>query len=522
MTRSGSLARAEFVFDEQAADRACEFFTRYLRHQKGELAGRPLELADWQINEIVRPLFGWKRRDGTRRYRTCYVEIPRKNGKTTIAAGIGLYLLFADGEQGAEIYSAAADREQAAIAFDLARSMVEAEPELRKRAKVFRRSIVVEGTGSSYKVLSADARSKHGFNAHGIILDEVHAQPNRELYDVLHTSTGARRQPVEFLITTAGVFSPESIAWQLHEYAGKVRDGSIVDPTFLPVIYGAPVEADYRDGAVQAAANPGIGISVKADYLMAESKRAEEEPSYENTFRRLHLNQWTQQVTRWLKIEDWQACADRMPDLTGRECFPALDMSTTTDITALVLAFPPRDDYEPTWLLPFFWCPEDTVMKASRRDRVPYDAWVRDYHMTATPGNVIDYKHIRQRINELSKVYKFGPLAYDPWNATQLATQLQDDDGFTMAEFRQGYISMNEPAKELERLIVGHRIAHPDNPALNWMVSNATIVSDPAGNIKPTKEKSTGRIDGVVAAVMAVGMIIRGREAPDEYLLYVG
>jgi phage terminase large subunit-like protein len=515
------LARAEFVFDAAAADRACEFFVRYLRHQKGELAGQPLALAAWQLEEIVRPLFGWKRRDGTRRYRTAYVEIPRKNGKTTLAAGVGLYLLFADGEQGAEIYSAAADREQAAIAFDLARSMVEAEPELRKRAKVFRRSIVVEATGSSYKVLSADARSKHGFNAHGIIFDEVHAQPNRELYDVLHTSTGARRQPIEFLITTAGVYDPTSIAWQLHDYAGKVRNGAVHDPTFLPVIYGAPAEADYRDEAVMTAANPGIGISVKADYLLAESRRAEDEPSYENTFRRLHLNQWTQQVTRWLKIEDWEACAADFPDLTGRQCFPALDLSTTTDISALTLLFPPSYEGEPSYLLPFFWCPADTVMRAVRRDRVPYDAWVRDGHMTATPGNVVDYKYIRQAVNELSRRYQFGPLAYDPWNATQLATQLGEDDGIQLAEFRQGYISMNEPAKELERRIVAGQIAHPDNPVLNWMVANATIVTDPAGNIKPTKEKSTGRIDGVVAAVMSVGMEIRAEPA-EEYLLYVG
>ena len=500
---------AEFWFDEKAADTAVEFFARFLRHQKGELAGNPLSLADWQADQIIRPMFGWKRRDGTRKYRTVYVEIPRKNGKTTVAAGIGLYLLFADGEQGAEVYSAAADRDQAAIAFDLARSMVEAEPALRKRAKVYRRSIVVESTGSSYKVLSADARSKHGFNAHGIILDEVHAQPNRELYDVLHTSTGARRQPVEFLITTAGVYEPESIAWQLHEYAGKVRDGAIDDPSFLPVIYAAPQDADYRDPAVHVAANPGIGISLKADYLVAEAKRAEEEPSYENTFRRLHLNQWTQQVTRWIRVEDWSACGAAKPDLTGKYCFPALDLSTTTDISALVLVFPPDSDSGPYWLLPYFWCPESKVRKASQRDRVPYDAWVRDGFLAATPGDVVDYAFIRHRINELSREYQFGPLAFDPWNATQLATQLREDDGIEMVEFRQGYVSMNEPAKEFERLVMSGRIRHPDNPVLNWMASNVAVRRDPAGNIKPDKDKSTGRVDGIVAAVMGVGLAIR-------------
>jgi phage terminase large subunit-like protein len=517
------LARAKYWFDDAAADKAVEFFARWLKHQKGEWAGQSLELDRWQIDGIVRPLFGWKRRDGTRKYRTAYVEIPRKNGKTTIAAGVGLYLLFADGEQGAEVYSAAADRDQAAIAFDLARSMVDGEPALARRAEVYRRSIVVPATGSSYKVLSADARSKHGFNAHGIIFDEVHAQPNRELYDVLHTSTGARRQPIEFLITTAGMYDQESIAWQLHEYATKVRDGVVDDPSFLPVIYGAPAEADYRDEAVWVAANPGIGSSVKLDYLASEAKRAEEEPSYENTFRRLHLNQWTQQVTRWIRVEDWSACADAPPDLDGRPCHAGLDLSTTTDISALVLIFPPgEDEGEPYWMVPYFWAPESRIVRASQRDRVPYDAWVRDGHMEATAGDVVDYAFIRRRVVELSRRYKFLSLPYDPWNATQLASQLLEDDGLPMVEFRQGYISMNEPSKEFERLVVARRLRHAGSPVMSWMVSNATIRTDPAGNIKPDKARSTGRIDGVVAAVMGIGMAIRHEAAEPAPLLYVG
>lgn len=516
-----SSKKSQFHFDKESADRAVEFFQRWLKHQKGEFAGRPLKLDEWQADEIIRPLFGWKRKDGTRRYRTAYVEIPRKNGKTTLAAGVGIILTFADNEPGAEVYSAAADREQAAIAFDLARSMVESEPALRKRAEVYRRSIVVPATGSSYKVLSADARSKHGFNAHGIIFDEVHAQPNRELYDVLHTSTGARRQPLEFLITTAGIYDPESIAWQLHSYAERVLSGEIDDPSFLPVIYGAPKEADYRDPKVWAAANPGMGISVKSDYLAAEAKRAEEEPSYENTFRRLHLNQWTEQVTRWIKKEEWAKCATQMPDLAGRICYPALDLSTTTDISALTLDFPPASDEEPHHLLTFFWCPENKVRKASLTDRVPYDAWVRDGFMEATPGDVIDYAFIRRRVNELSKKYQFGPFAYDPWNAMQLALQLGDEDGFTMAEHRQGFISMNEPSKEFERLVISKKIRHGNNPVMNWMISNVALQTDSAGNIKPSKDKSTGRIDGVVAAVMSVGMAYRNTKQPEPALHFL-
>ena len=455
----------------------------------------------------MRPLFGWKRKDGTRRYRTVYVEIPRKNGKTTLAAGLALFLLFADKEAGAEVYSAAADREQAAIAFDLAKSMVEGSPRLRGIAEVFKRSIVVPSTGSSYKVISADAHTKHGYNAHGIILDEVHAQPNRDLYDVLHTSTGARRQPVEFLITTAGVYEPQSIAWQLHEYAGKVRDGIVDDPSFLPVLYGAPMDADYRDEAVWRAANPGLGISVKLDYLAAEAKMAAEQPSYENTFRRLHLNQWTQQVTRWIKIEDWNACAGEMDlaALEGKPCYAGLDLSETTDISSLSLVFPPDEDEPRYRVLPFFWCPEERLVERSRRDRVSYDAWARDGFIHATEGDVIDYRFIRQRIVELSHTYAIQEIPFDPWNSRQIATQLGEEDGLPMVEFRQGYVSMNEPSKEFERLVVSGGILHARNPVLDWMISNVAVRRDPAGNIKPDKEKSREKIDGVVATVMGVG-----------------
>jgi len=525
MPRSGRSVlprKAQFWEDEAAGVHAVRFFELFLKHQKGEMAGRPLALDAWQVEEIIYPLFSQKRKDGTRRYRTAYVEIPRKNGKTTIAAGVGLYLLFYDNEPGAEVYSAASDREQAAIAFDLARSMVESEPLLQEQAEVYRRSIVVPSTGSSYKVLSADARSKHGFNAHGVIFDEVHAQPNRELYDVLHTSTGARRQPLEFLITTAGIYDPESIAWQLHSYAERVLSGEIDDPSFLPVIYGAPKSADYRDKKVWAAANPGMGISVKADYLAAEAKRAEEEPSYENTFRRLHLNQWTEQVTRWIKKEEWAKCGGDIPDLSGRPCFPALDLSTTTDISSLALDFPPLSDDELHYLLTYFWCPENKVRKASLTDRVPYDAWVRDGYMEATPGDVIDYGFIRKRVNELSKKYKFGPFAYDPWNAMQLALQLGDEDGFTMVEHRQGFVSMNEPSKEFERLVISKRIRHGNNPVMNWMISNVALQTDAAGNIKPSKEKSTGRIDGVVAAIMSCGMAYRNTKQPEPSIHFLG
>jgi len=468
----------------------------------------------WQEERIIRPLYGWKRRDGTRRYRAVYVEVPRKNGKTTLGAGIALYLLFADGEQGAEIYSAAADRDQAALTFEIGKAMVQASPALRSRCEIYRRSIVVPSTGSSWKVISADAGTKHGFNSHGIIFDELHAQPNRELYDVLHTSTGARRQPVEFLITTAGVFEPESICHQLHTYAESVRDGLIDDAELLPVIYAANEADDITDPETWRKANPGYGISVREDYLAAEARKAAEMPSYENTFRRLHLNQWTQQVTRWLPIEKWDACEQPLPNLTGRACFGGLDLATTQDLSAFALIFPPRFD-EPYYLLPFFWIPEAKLRDS--RDRVPYQAWQRSGHLTVTDGDVVDYDRIRADIVALAQRYNVREIAFDPWNATHLATQLAEQDGLELVQCRQGYVSLSAPTKELERLVVGQMIAHDGHPVLRWNVGNVAVKQDPAGNIKPDKSKSTQRIDGVVASIMALRSALTSEDETSVY-----
>jgi phage terminase large subunit-like protein len=499
----------EFYFDEAAADHACEFFERYLRHAKGEWAGQLFTLAEWQKEQIIRPLFGWKRADGTRRYRTVYIEVPRKNGKTTLLAGIGLYLLILDGEPGAEIYSAAGDKEQARLTFDLAKSMVEAEPKLRKRCKVYRNSIVC--SGSTYKVISADAGTKHGFSAHGILFDELHVQRDRELWDTLRTSVGARRQPVTVAITTAGVYDPESICWEQHKYARGVLDGTIEDDSFLAVIYAADPADDYREPSTWAKANPGLGVSVKLDYLAAEAARAAAVPSYENTFRQLHLNQWTQQATRWIKLEHWSECAAQLPDLSNALCYGGLDLSTTTDLSAFVLAFPG----DPIRIIPHFWIPEAKL--SDRGDRVPYDAWKRAGYLTVTPGDVVDYDRIRADINELGRKYNIAEIRFDPWNATQLAGQLGEQDGFQMTQMRQGFVSMSAPAKEFERLVVGGLLEHGDSPVLNWMIGNVAVKVDPSGNIKPDKSKSAERIDGVVAAIMALSGVTAGEGGPSIY-----
>lgn len=497
-----------FYRDERAALGAVRFFERLLVHPKGPMAGKPFRLEPWQ-REIVEALFGEKRRDtGLRRYRRAYIEVPRGNGKSTWAAGIALLMLLADNEPAAEIFGAAADRDQARLVFEAAKSMVEDSPYLSRLVKIYRHSMVVESTRSVYRVLSSEAYSKHGLNPHGIIFDELHAQPNRELYDVLNTAMGKRAQPLMIMITTAG-YDRESICWQQHEYARQVAAGIIDDPTFYPAIWAADPEDDWTDPATWCKANPNFGVSVQPEFLRQECDAALASPSYQNTFRRLYLNQWTQQEERWIDMAAWDKCNAALPDLTGRRCYGGLDLASTTDIAALVLAFPGETQNgveEPVYLLPFFWIPEENALDRERRDRAPYLTWARQGLIEMTPGNVIDYAYIRRRLNELAEMYQIVEIAYDPWNATQLSLQLQDD-GLTMVEMRQGFASMSAPSKELLRLVLAGGLAHGGNAVLRWMADNVTVRQDPAGNIKPDKSKSTSRIDGIVASIMAVGRL---------------
>ena len=493
-----------FTFDADAADRAVEFFARYLHHVKGEWAGQPLVLDEWQKEQLIRPLFGWKRADGTRKHRKVYVEIPRKNAKSTIGAGLGLYLLLADGEPGAEIYSCAADRDQAALVFDIARQMVESDLALARRCEVYRRSIVVPSTGSAYHVLSADAPTKHGKNSHAVIFDELHAQPNRELYDVMTTSQGSRRQPVFVMLTTAG-YDRKSICWDEHQYACKVRDGVLKDDSYLPVIYSASEEADRTDEKVWEAANPGLNHSIKLEFLRDEFTKAKDSPAYQNTFRRLYLNQWTEQATRWIDMAAWEACDVRFdPDeMRGKRCFIGLDLASTTDIAAEALVFPPEDDL--VWRVMWrFWIPEANMRKRVTRDRVPYDVWVRDGLIETTSGNIIEYEAIKARIIEDCQEFDVQEIVYDRWGATQLITGLMSE-GLQCVPFGQGFQSMAAPTKELEKLILGRLVSHNNHPVAAWMMSNVAVRQDPAGNIKPDKSKSTEKIDGIVALIMGLG-----------------
>jgi phage terminase large subunit-like protein len=385
----------------------------------------------------------------------------------------------------------------------MAKVCVEASPKLRQRLRVFRNSIVREDTHSVYRALSAEAFTKHGLNAHGVIFDELHAQPDRELNDVMATSMGARRQPLLVYITTAG-HDRKSVCWEIWRYAEGVASGAIKDDTFLPQIYAAPPDADWKDEKVWAAANPNLGVSVKLDFLRTECQRAVEVPAYENTFRQLYLNQWTEQDTRWLRMDLWAQCGKPSPvPLGGRDCFGGLDLASTFDTTALALVFPLEDGT--FFVEPHFWVPEENMRQRIKRDRVPYDQWLKSGHLHVTPGNVTDYDQVRADINALAKKYSIRQLAVDRWNATQLSTQLQGD-GLEVVGFGQGYGAMSAPAKRLEALVVAGKLLHGGHPVLTWQAGNVAIQQDHAGNIKPSKQKSHERIDGIVATVMALGL----------------
>jgi phage terminase large subunit-like protein len=487
-------------------------FIESLKHSTGEWAGKHFELMPWQRDEIIRPLFGTLNPDGRRQYRTCYVEVPRKNGKTEVGAAVALFLLFADNEPGAQVYSAAGDRMQAGLIYQAATPMVNQAPALLKRAKIVesQKRIVNYSTNSFYQVLSAEAYSKHGLNAHGILFDELHTQPDRALWDVLTTSTGARRQPLVFVMTTAG-YDRNSIGWEIHDYACKVRDGIIDDPTFLSVIYSAPEDADWTDEDVWTACNPALGEFRSLDEMRTLCKRAQETPALEMTFRRLYLNQWVNSVTRWLPMQAWDECAGEVDAeaLKGRECTAGLDLASTTDLAALMLIFKMEDGRQ-KWL-PFCWIPEATARERERKERVPYSLWAKQGLVHLTPGNVIDYEFIRQDCKNLAQLYNIKEWAYDRWNADMLVQEMQKD-GAVMVPVGMGYVSMNAPTKELMTLVLSKKIDHGGHPILRTHADNLVVEIDPAGNLKPTKAKATQKIDLMVAGILAESRVMLQQE----------
>lgn len=446
----------------------------------------------------------------------CYLagRMMVKTHNSELAAAIALYLLYADNEPSAEVYGAACDRNQASIVFDVARQMVEMSPALMRRSKIRTagKRIINYRNAGFYQVLSAETGTKHGLNVSGLVFDEIHAQPNRKLYDVLTKGSGdAREQPLFFIITTAGN-DKNSICYELHTKALDLMAGRKKDSTFYPVVYGLEHEEDWKDEANWYKANPSLGHTIQIDRVREAYRNAVENPAEENVFKQLRLNIWTSASIRWIpeQVYDKGNLPMDRDALRGRLCYGGLDLSSTSDITALVLAFPPRTEEEKYILLPFFWLPEDTLELRCRRDHVLYDVWQKQGFIQTTEGNVIHYGFIEKFIERLGETYHIREIAYDRWNATQMVQNLEDM-GFTMVPFGQGFKDMSPPSKELFKLLMEGNIIHGGNPVLKWMAGNVVMRQDPAGNIKPDKEKSVEKIDGIVASIMALDRCIRNR-----------
>ena len=508
------------AFDERKAQRVVRFIEA-LRHTKGEFHGQPFHLLPWQ-EKVIRDVFGTVRDDDPtmRQYTTAYIEIPKKNGKSELGAAIALNMLINDDEWKAEVYSCASDRQQAAIVFDVAVDMVRQSPALMKRVKIIpsTRRMIYQPTGSIYQVLSSEVATKHGLNVSACIFDELHTQPTRALYDVMTQGSGdARRQPLWFLLTTAGT-DRNSICWEVHQKALDILEGRKNDPRFYPVLFGLPDEADWTNEENWYRANPSLDHTITIDKVRDAFHKAQETPADENQFRQLRLNQWVKQSVRWMPMDKWDECGGVVDPyaLEGRACYAGLDLSSTSDLTALVLAFPPTSEDEPYRVLPFFWLPEETLSLRVRRDHVPYDQWAKRGFIQTTEGNVVHYGFIERFICELGERYDIREIAHDRWNATMMVQTLEDD-GFTMVPFGQGFKDMSPPTKELMRIVLEHKLCHGGHPVLRWNMDNAYVRTDPAGNLKLDKEKSTEKVDGAVALVMALDRAMKNQGGDSVY-----
>ena len=492
-------------FDDAAADVACAWIETNCRHTEGRWFNKPFILSPWQ-RDIVRQIFGWKRPNGFRVYREAWLEIARKNGKSEFGAAIALLLMVAEGEPAGQVYSIAGSDSQARIVWSKASIMVALSPELSESVETFRTSLYCPEILSKYAPLSGSPRNKHGLSASGVIGDEVHEWTNREAYDAVRTSTAARDQPLAVYITTAGMYGL-GLAWQLHDYAVKVCQGVIDDPGLFVVIFAADIEDDWEDPKVWAKANPNLGISPTWEYFEAEFAKAKASLAYENVFRRLHLNQWTESVTKWLDLIQWDKGKDPFDPsvLKGKRCWGGLDLARVKDLSALCLAFPPEETPWNCWaVLVWYWLPEDNMGARVEYDRVPYDQWIKAGWISTTPGNTTDFTFLGDDIIRLAGDFDLQELAYDRTFAGELVTKLTDE-GIPLVEHGQGFLSMAAPTAEVERIVLGGKLRHGGNPVLRWNAANTVVRQDPAGNLKPDKEKSIERIDGTVAMIMAIG-----------------
>lgn len=523
-TQIATICLESSMFSEARANRAVKFFES-LKHTKGQFFGQPFTLLPWE-RQIIRDVYGTLKADGTRQYKYAYVEIPKKNGKSELAAGAGLYQTFADRERNGEVYGCAADRAQASIVFDVAVDMIDQSPTLQKRTKlqISHKRLTDKVSGSYYQVLSAEAFTKHGLNISACIFDELHAQPNREMWDVMTFGAGdARLQPIWWIITTAGD-DPDrvSVGWEQHDYALKILSGDIVDPTWYPVIFGYDGDDIYNESHWMQA-NPSLGTTITIESVREAAEKARQKPADERLFRWLRLNQWiTTKLTTWLPLDlfdstvgDWNRA-----DLLGLDCYIGMDLSSTTDLTALSIVFPPQGK-QLEWRV--FWdcfIPADGMQERVHKDHVPYDQWAKQGWINVTEGDVVDYTAIKARILEIAKFHKVREIALDRAFATMLVQELEKEN-LTCVDIPQTYISMTNPLNETERLLKEQKLTHEPSAVARWCFSNASIAKNGNGQIKLVKEHKgkavvrTRRIDLVSAWIDAMARAVSYKGSVD-------
>jgi len=511
-------------FDEKAVEKVFKFF-KLLKFTKGEWSGKVFKLEPWQ-QFILANIFGWMNEsDGSRRFRYAYLETARKSGKTELLAGVGLQGVSADKEGGAEVYSVATKLDQARISHSAASMMVRKSPQLSKVIKIYKNNLHVVETGSKFEPLGSDSKTLDGLNVSRGLIDELHAHKTRDLWEVITTATGARKQPLIMAITTAG-FNKQSICWEQHDYTEKVLEGLIKDETHFGIIYTLDLaesedeeDDDWEDESLWIKANPNLSVCTNIEDLRMKARKAKEVPTALNSFLRLHMNIWTDSVTKWIPTDKWDACGQDidLKDLKGRTCYAGLDLSSNIDISALVLIFPPREEGEGYKLVPRFWIPKENIQDRVRKDRVPYDTWVRQGFITPTPGETVDYGFILKQLDQDCQDFDLLEVAYDKWGASKLVNDLIDM-GFEaenvkhaprhLIQFSQGISAMSGPTKEFEKMIFSRELVHDKNPCMTWMVSNTVVQFDASGNMKPSKAVSTEKIDGVISAIMGLSRAV--------------
>lgn len=494
-----------YYYDEEEARFVIDFFS-FLKHSKGEWAGKPVELEPWQ-QFVLGCIFGWKKvKDDTRRFQIAYEEIARKNGKSTKLAGVGNFGLVADGEAGAEIYSAAVDKEQAKIIWQESKNMVDASDDLADICQTYKSSITVEDTNSKYVPLSSETKTKDGLHVHLGLIDEYHAHPNDEMYNLVRSGMAARSQPLLYIITTAG-FNKSGSCKREHDYGVQILEGTRTNEEYFVIIFTLDKDDDWTDPKNWPKANPNLGVSIKIEQMMTQFNEVAGRPSKVNEFKTKRLNIWTSSYTRWIVEQKWKPNTESFneSELEGKKCFIGVDLSTTTDIAGYALCFPPEREGERYKFIYRFYLPEDGLRDRTLREDVPYEAWRDSGHIKLTLGNVIDYNAIESDIIEDSEKYEVSELLYDPLNATHLINNLVDEE-INCIEFKQGIMNVSPAVKDYERGALKGEMATNNNPVYNYMIGCAEVYSDSNGNqkvIKPDRRSSTKRIDGVIMSFMS-------------------